>query len=120
MIIFVKLGWGITGIALGYFLASVPVRGLIIPIYVSRLRQINVFKYYSSIIYYMLIATLAFVAPFIISQKLLQPEYKYLLLTGLLSAICYFPFVILLGFDKTEKEKIKGLLLSALKKNKTE
>jgi hypothetical protein len=120
MIIFVKLGWGITGIALGYFLASVPVRGVIIPIYVSRLRQINFVKYYASIIYYMLIAISAFAAPFIISQKLLQPEYKYLLLTGLLSAICYFPFVFLLGFDKTEKEKIKGLLLSALKKNKTE
>ncbi|MDR1485579.1 MAG: hypothetical protein LBT09_12240 [Planctomycetaceae bacterium] len=116
MVIFVKLGWGITGVALGYFLASVPVRGLIIPIYVSRIRQINFFKYYLRIISYMLIAVLGFIIPFIISQQLLAPNYQNLMLTGIISAICYIPFIIIFGFNKTEKNKIKELFLTSFKK----
>ncbi|MDR1479910.1 MAG: hypothetical protein LBJ00_13330 [Planctomycetaceae bacterium] len=116
MVIFVKLGWGITGVALGFFFASVPVRGLIIPFFVARIRQINFFKYYLNITSYQLIAALAFVIPFLISQKLMSPNYKYLLLTGFLSAICYVPFILVFGFNKTEKEKIKKILLSALGK----
>ncbi|MDR0390423.1 MAG: hypothetical protein LBH59_00835, partial [Planctomycetaceae bacterium] len=116
MVIFVKLDWGITGVALGYFLASVPVRGLIVPIYVARIRQINLFKYYLTIISYMLIAALGFIAPYIISQQLLAPSYKYLVLTGCLSAICYVPFVLLIGFNKSEKQKITNLLLSTIRK----
>ncbi|MDR2641957.1 MAG: hypothetical protein LBC74_04110 [Planctomycetaceae bacterium] len=117
MIIFVKLGWGITGVALGYLLVSIPVRGIIIPIYVSRIRQTNFVKYYLSIISYILTAMLGFVIPFLISQQLLAPNYKYLMITGILSVICYFPFVFFFGFNKTEKQKITNIILSSLTKN---
>ncbi|MDR2346949.1 MAG: hypothetical protein LBE18_12885 [Planctomycetaceae bacterium] len=116
MIIFVKLGWGITGVALGYLLVSIPVRGIIIPIYVSRIRQTSLFNFYFNILRYMLISLLGFVIPYIISQKILIPEYRILFLVGLLSAVSYGLFVILFGFDKTEKHTIKELLMSLYKR----
>ncbi|MDR2761421.1 MAG: hypothetical protein LBB88_02325 [Planctomycetaceae bacterium] len=116
MIIFVKMGWGITGVALGYFLASVPVRGLIIPIYVSRIRQIDFVGYYLSIVSYMLISAVGFILPYIIAQQLLAPDYRILFIIGILSVCCYVSFVFIVGFNKTEKEKIKNILLSVLRK----
>ncbi|MDR2761212.1 MAG: hypothetical protein LBB88_01270 [Planctomycetaceae bacterium] len=118
MIIFVNWGWGITGVAMGYFLASIPVRGLIIPIYVLKIRQVDFFRYYANIILYMMISAIGFILPYLISRQLLTPDYKTLLIIGILSVCCYVPFIFIVGFDKTEKEKIKNILLSVIRKNK--
>ncbi|MDR1924174.1 MAG: hypothetical protein LBQ66_07355 [Planctomycetaceae bacterium] len=116
MIFFVNLGWGLTGVALGYLLASVPVRGLIIPIFVCRLRDVNFFKYYLEIISYMAIAAAACVIPYIITIKLIAPSYPRLFLIGFLSLITYAPVIFLIGFNKNEKQKIIGLITSRIKR----
>lgn len=116
MILLVKYGWGINGVALGSLLTSCCIRGFIIPISVCRIREENVFTYYMKLFSYWGRGAIACIIPAVISYYLLAPNYPRLVLVGALSALIYAPVIYLIGFNKEERNKLQELVLKKFRR----
>ncbi len=112
--IFLKLGWGINGAALSTLIVVLIERGIVIPWYTCRVRGISCAAYHFRIFTYMSKALAACVVPLIISWFLLGPSYPRLFLVGGLSVLTYFPVIYWIGFNKSEKEQLSGMVLKKL------
>jgi len=106
--IFLALQWGLVGFAWGTLIASVVMRGFVLPIIVCRLMERNILVYYCEMLVFFLIVSVALIVPAFATQLLVAPNYPSLFLVGGISAATYFPAIYLIGFSKEERRKING------------
>ncbi|MDR1382661.1 MAG: hypothetical protein LBJ67_02250 [Planctomycetaceae bacterium] len=104
-------GMGMIGIAWGTLIAAAMMRGLFIPFIVFRLLKQNLLLFYGNMLWLLVKASLALLLPLLITIKFVAPTYPSLLLTGCLSALCYFPVIYLIGFSSDERKQIVAQLL---------
>jgi len=101
---------GMVGVAIGTLIACIITRGILLPIFVCRLLNINLFIYYLRISWYLLRVCVALVLPWMITEWLVGPNYPRLFLVGGLSAVCYFPIIYYIGLSKSDRQMIREFL----------
>lgn len=107
--IFIKLGYGLWGVALGAVLPMLAVHELAVPWIVCRFTGESLPKYWLRIFRYQAAALLALVPVGAVSWLLTAPSWSALLLTGSLSAAVYWGPLLWFGFNKEEKKMLKSV-----------
>ncbi|MDO5581781.1 MAG: oligosaccharide flippase family protein [Planctomycetia bacterium] len=106
-IVFVLLGLGLFGIALGSAIPALLIHHFILPIFVCQIQKESLFLYYRNILKYQVIAGICLLLPFGISKSLAEPNYGNLFLVGCLSFLIYGAGLYLIGFSPEERRWIK-------------
>ena len=113
-IVLIRNGFGVNGLALGAMITAILVRGTAIPCFVCHIRKENCFAYYLKIISYMTKAIIACIVPYIASTMLIAPTYPRLVLVGTVSALTYAPVIYWIGFTKSERRELWGIVSKKL------
>ena len=108
--IFFALQWGLVGFAWGTLIASVVMRGIVLPVIVCRLMERNIIAFYCEMLWLLLPVGVALIVPAFVTQLLVAPNYPSLFLVGGISAATYFPVIYLIGFSAEERRKIHGYI----------
>lgn len=98
--------YGIMGIAIASSVATGITRIVLLPIVICRLQGLSYVTYWRNILQWFLISTICFIVPYFISLRLVVPEYKWLVLNGIICATLYGVSICFLGFSKEERGKI--------------
>ncbi len=98
--------YGIFGVALGTCLPSLIINSTLQPWFVAKVLEIPIWQYYGRIFLMIFKCLVALLPAAVFSYYLVQPTYSSLFLTGALSAVTYFPIVILMMFPRQERDKI--------------
>ncbi|MGL6225978.1 MAG: lipopolysaccharide biosynthesis protein [Thermoguttaceae bacterium] len=101
--------YGMTGVAMGNFIAMFLCRVLILPPLVIRLFGFRPWEYWNTILQSGLRSCLCLILPYYITQYLAVPEYKYLFLNGFVCTIVYFGTAFFVCLTSQDRQKIVQL-----------
>lgn len=104
-------GYGILGVALGTMLASIAVNGVLFPMQCCRITQTSSWQYTVTSLHGLSVFALSILVPVWLAISLTKPNYASLVFAGLLSALAYFPFALLLGATRLERKRIIASLI---------
>lgn len=104
-VLFIELGFGLFGVALGLVLPGVAIWYCWIPNATCRLIGEKRRTYWARQIKTTAIGIAACVGPFWLARRFAAPNYATLIVLAGVCASCYFAFVYLFGTTRAEKEK---------------
>lgn len=103
--------FGIIGVAIGTAIPLIITKLIIQPIYVCKMINMNLKNYYFSLMFPIITKTvLTAIIYWLIFRKLIIPSYMRLSLLLLGYFILFFIIILLLGFNKSEREILKGTI----------
>ena len=105
-----SLGFGLTGVALGAMIPAVLVHALIVPIQVCRLRAEPIVRYFARQARWIIIASIALIAPYFLLRRFVAPDYPTLLWTAAACAVLYAAAITVIGLSKSDRRAILSLL----------
>jgi O-antigen/teichoic acid export membrane protein len=94
--------YGMVGVAVGTTIPITINTLLVIPVYVCRVSSIDYFEYVRRMVKTVAIASASLVLPTLLSWKFVVPDYKSLVMVGIVSAILYVLPLWLFEFTPTE------------------
>lgn len=109
-VLFVSMGLGLWGVALGTVLPGVAIHFLWIPNVACRLVGESRREYWRRQLWATAVAFLATLAPTFIIAPIVQPNYLSIVAYGCLAFALYLPVVVLLGLTGAERAWLKRLI----------
>lgn len=112
--------YGMVGVAIGNCVAMFVSKMFILPQVIIRILQISNARYWTNLGASLMKSIICLILPYIITQKLVAPEYKWLFINGTVCAIIYFSSAFLLMLTKEERNKLIDLAYKKRKIKKNE
>lgn len=109
-VVFIRLGFGLVGVALGTVIPGLVVHYLWIPGVTCRVVGESRRGYWLRQLHATVVGLLGMAAPAFLVLKYCQPNYLSILLFGALAAALYLPVVYLLGLTREERALAKRLV----------
>lgn len=103
--------YGMVGVAIGNCAAMLVTKMFILPQVIIRILKISNLDYWGNLGTALAKSCLCLLLPYWITQRLVVPEFKWLLINGAICALLYFPSAFLLILSKEERSKLLGIVL---------